>query len=59
MKIGNLVRTFGPPQEDPADPVPPSHLCVIKEFKGGCIVVEDPRGRILTFNMVDVEVIDH
>ena len=44
MKIGNLVRTFGPPQEDPADPVPPSHLCVIKEFKGGCIVVEDPRG---------------
>ena len=59
MKIGNLVRALSTPLGPSTEPVPAGHLCVIKEFKGDCIVVEDPRGRILTFKMTDIEVVDY
>ena len=59
MKIGNLVRALSTPLGHSIKPVPAGHLCVIKEFKGDCIVVEDPRGRILTFKMTDIEVVDY
>ena len=58
MQVGDLVNAWDDPLEGAKFRIPSWYLCVIREIAGGNVIVLTPAGRILTFNVTAVEVVD-